>query len=51
MKKRHLNTTHNVRCGKPLAFITYGEAKLATIKFDVETKIRRCGPNGTKFKT
>ena len=31
-------------------FDTYGEAKLATIKFDVETKIRRCGPNGTKLK-
>jgi hypothetical protein len=31
-------------------FDTYGEAKLATIKYGVETKIRRCGPNGTKFK-
>ncbi len=31
-------------------FDTYNEAKLATIKFDAETKIRRCGPEGTKFK-
>ena len=31
-------------------FNTYSEAKLATIKFDAETKIRRCGPAGTKFK-
>tara|TARA_B100000989_G_scaffold291988_1_gene267242 strand:+ start:419 stop:610 length:192 start_codon:yes stop_codon:yes gene_type:complete len=31
-------------------FDTYNEAKLATIKYSTETKIRRCGPNGTKFK-
>jgi len=31
-------------------FNTYEEAKLGTIKINSETKIRRCGPNGTKYK-
>jgi len=31
-------------------FNTYEEAKLGTIRYAEETKIRRCGPDGTKYK-